>query len=165
MSRCLRLSAACLAIGCVILPAMLRADDARELKILASAQDSQRACNIGPVRLDGYGGVVIRSAEELVTHSGKPDSAKDPAVQKEMEAELAKLLQVEAIDWKKQMVLAVRGEAGTKADRVHFDPLKVEGKVLTVAWKVKQRPPHAGIGTPLALALVERFDGEVKFTP
>jgi hypothetical protein len=82
-----------------------------------------------------------------------------------MEAELAKLLEVDAIDWRKQMVLAVRGEPGTKADRVHFDSLKVEGKVLTVAWKVKQRPPHAGTGTPIALILVDRFDGEVKFGP
>ena len=108
---------------------------------------------------------MIRSAEELVAHSGKPKSAKDAAVQKAMEAELTKLLEVERIDWSKQMVLAVRGEPGTRADRVHFDSLKVEGKVLTVAWKVKQRPPHAGLGTPIALILVERFDGEVKFGP
>jgi len=165
MSRCLQLSVACLAAACAILPAPLCAEDARELKIIASAQDSPRAANIGPVQLDDYGGAVIRSAEELVAHSGKPDSAKDPATQKEMTAELAKLLGVDGIDWKKQMVLAVRGQPGTKADRVHFDSLKVQGKVLTVAWKVKQRPPHAGTGTPIALVLVERFDGEVKFAP
>jgi hypothetical protein len=165
MSRCLHLSVAGLVIACAVLPAPLGAEDARELTIIASAQDSPRAANIGPVQLNDYGGVVIRSAENLVTHSSKPDSAKDVAVQKEMELELAELLKVEAIDWKMQMVLAVRGEAGTKADRVHFDSLKVEGKVLTVAWKVKQRPPHAGTGTPIALILVDRFDGEVKFGP
>jgi hypothetical protein len=150
---------------CENAPTAPRAEDARELKIIASAQDSSRATNLGPVQLKDSGGVVIRSAEDLVAHSSKSDSAKDLAVQKQMDAELAKLLQVDAIDWSKQMVLAVRGERGTTADRIHFDSLTVEGKVLTVAWKVKQRPPHAGCGTPFALVLVERFDGEVKFGP
>jgi hypothetical protein len=142
------------------------AEKTRELTIIASAQDSPRCgANIGPVRLNDSGGVVIRSAEGLVAHSSKPDSAKDPAVQKAMEAELAKLLEVDAIDWNKQMVLAVRGQTGTRSDRIHFESLRVEDKALTVAWKVKQRPPHAGPGTPIALILVERFDGDVKFGP
>jgi hypothetical protein len=161
----LLLFTACLLSAYAAPAASLRADDAREVTILASAHDSPRAAAIGPVQLNDYGGVVIRSARDLVAHSGKPDSAKDPQVQKESEAELAKLLGVDAIDWEKQMVIGVRGVPGTKADRVHFDSLKVEGKVLTVAWKVKQRPPHAGPGTPIALILVERFDGEVKFGP
>jgi hypothetical protein len=135
----------------------------KELKVLASAQDSPRAANIGPIHLEENSSVVIRSAAELVAASSKPKSAKNPAVQKEMAAELAKLVEVEAIDWNKQMVLAVRGEPGTKADRVHFDSLKIEGNVLTVAWKVRPRPPHAGPGTPIAWNLLERFDGEVKF--
>jgi hypothetical protein len=165
MSRGLQLCVAYLVAAWVILTATARAEDAKELKIIASAQDSPRAANIGPVQLNDYGGVVIRSTEELVALSSKAKSAKDPAVQKETEAELAKLLEVDAIDWSKQMVLAVRGEPGTKADRVHFESLTVEGKVLTVAWKVRQRPPHAGPGTPIALILVARFDGEVKFGP
>jgi hypothetical protein len=146
-------------------PQAVRAEDSRELKIIAAAQDSPRAASIGPVRLNDYGGVAIRSAEDLVALSRKAKSAKDPAVQKEIEAQLAILLDVDAIDWSKQMVLAVRGEPGTKADRIHFDSLTVEGKVLTVAWKVRPRPPHAGPGTPIALILVDRFDGEVKFQP
>jgi hypothetical protein len=165
MSRGLQLRVACLALTCAVLQVPLRAEDASEVKIIASAQDSPRAASIGPVQLHAYGSVVLRSAEELVAHSSKATSAKDPGVQKEVEAELAKLLDVDAIDWSQQMVLAVRGEPGTKADRVHFDSLKVEGKVLTVAWKVRQRPPHAGPGTPIALILVARFDGEVKFAP
>jgi hypothetical protein len=165
MSRGLLLRVACLAVACAVLAAPLRAEDAPEVKIIASAQDSPREASIGPVRLDNYGGVVIRSAEELVAHSSKPDAAKDPAVRKEVEAELARVLEVDAIDWGKQMVLAVRGVPGTGADRVHFDSLKVEGKVLTVAWRVRQRPPHAGPGTPIAVILVTRFDGEVKFAP
>jgi hypothetical protein len=156
---------ACMLAACAFIPAPLSADDARQMKIIAIAQDSSRASCIGPVQLEQPGSVVIRSAEELVALSGKPSFAKDTAVQKEMEAELAKLLEVGGIDWNKHMALAIRGEPGTKADRVHFDSLKVDGKILTVAWKVKQRPPHAGPGTPIALILIERFDGEVKFTP
>ena len=163
MRHGLQLSIACLLVVWATLPATARAADAKELQIFASARDSNRAANIGPVQLDELGGVVIRSAEELVALSSKAKSAKDPAVQKETEAELAKLLQLDAIDWSKQMVLAVRGERGTKADKVRFDSLKIEDKVLTVAWKVIPRPPHAGPGTPIALILVERFDGEVKF--
>jgi phosphoribosyl-dephospho-CoA transferase len=151
--------------ACANAPNAAAAEDTRELKIIAAAQDSPRASGIGPVRLNDYGGVAIRSAEELVLLSSKAKSAKVPAVQKEIEADLAKLLDVDAIDWSKQMVLAVRGEPGTKADRVRFDSLKIEDKVLTVAWKVIPRPPHAGPGTPIALILVERFDGEVKFAP
>jgi hypothetical protein len=146
-----------------MLPATARAEDTKELQTFAIAQDSPRAANIGPVQLDATGGVVIRSAEELVACSRKAKSAKDSAVQKEIEVELARLLQLDGVDWSKQMVLAVRGEPGTKADKVRFDSLKVEDKVLSVAWKVIPRPPHAGPGTPIAVILVERFDGEVKF--
>jgi hypothetical protein len=163
MPRNLKLSVVCFVAVCLAAP--LGAEDARELTIIASAQDSKRAETIGPVQIKEFGCVVIRSAKDLVTHSGNPDAVKDAVVQKEMEAELAKALGVEAIDWNKQMVLGVRGEPGSKADRVHFESLKVENKVLTVTWKVKQRPPHAGIGTPIALILVERFEGEVRFAP
>lgn len=165
MSRCLQLSVACLVVACAVLLAPVRAEDARDWKIIASALDSSRVANIGPVQLKQPGSVVIRSAEELTALSSKANFAKDPAVQQEMAAELARLLQVDAIDWNKQMALAVRGEPGTKADRIRFDSLKVEDKILTVAWKVNARPPHAGPGTPIALILVERFDGEVKFVP
>src|SRR5262249_8768228 len=143
--------------------APLLGDDARELKILATAEDSPRATNIGPIQLENVGGVVIRSAEELVALSDKAKSAKDPAIQKETGAELARLLQVDAMEWAKQVVLAVRGEPGTTAARVRFVWPTVEGKALPVAWRVKARPPHAGPGTPIAVILVERFDGEVKF--
>jgi hypothetical protein len=139
-----------------------RAEAARETNILASAHDSPLEAGIGPIQLRDLGGVAIRSAQELVALSSRADAATNPAVQKELTAELATLLEVSAIDWNKQMVLAVRGTPGTKLDRIQFDALTVEGKVLTVTWKVNQRPPHAGLGTPVALILVERSD-EVKF--
>jgi hypothetical protein len=163
MNRAKQLAIAVFALAGLAIP--LRAEEPSDAKIIASAQDSQRAASIGPVQLNTFGGYVIRSAEELVALASKPESAEDPGARTAMEAELAKLLDVDAIDWSKQMVIAVRGEPGTKADKVHFDSLKIEGKTLTVAWKVKQRPPHAGPGTPIAVILVDRFDGEVKFVP
>lgn len=144
-------------------PAPLGAGETAEVHVIAAAHDSPLEAGIGPIRLKDEGGVVIRSARELVARSDRPDAAKDADVQKAVEAELAKVLGVSAIDWDRQMVLAVRGTAGTRLDRVHIDSLKVEGKVLTVAFKVKQRPPHAGPGSPLAVLLVDRFDHEVRF--
>jgi hypothetical protein len=73
-----------------------------------------------------------------------------------MEAELAKLFKVEAIDWKKQMVL------GAICER--FDSLKVDGKGLTVTFVPYQEPPARSISrTPKILVLVNRVEGEVKF--
>ena len=162
MSYRTRLAVASSVLVCAVF-APVHADEARELKIVASAHDSTREVSIGPVMLEASGGYVIRSAEQLVALSSKADSAKDAGVQKKIEAELATLLRVDAIDWSKYMVVAVRGEPGTKADTVRFDSIKVEDWRLTVAWKVRPRPPHAGPGTPIAVILVERFDGEVKF--
>src|SRR5262245_44958472 len=103
----------CLSFACFALTVPLCAGEAKEWKIIASAQDSPREASIGPIHLAQPGTVVIRSAEELVALTSKPASSKDTAVQKEMGAELARLLEVEAVDWSKQMVLAVRGEMGT----------------------------------------------------
>src|SRR5436190_15432258 len=77
-------------------------------------------------------GVVIRSAEDLVALSRKAESKKDPAVQKEMEAELAKILKVEAIDWRKHVVLGVIAEG--------FDSLKTDGKILTATYVPYKEP-------------------------
>jgi formylglycine-generating enzyme required for sulfatase activity len=166
MSRSLLLSIACLvAAGAVVVPLALRAEEPKAPKIIATASDSDPYL----VRLKkDDSGVVIRSAEELVAHSTKPDSAKDSAVQKAMESELAKFLKVEGIDWSNQMVLAVQGhpshgERGT----VKFDPPRIERKTLVVLWKqenrVGGRAPHRG--PPTGFALVERFEGEVHFVP
>lgn len=164
MSRGLQLCVAGLMAALALLPATARAEDAKEVKPIATAKSDSRDARIGPIDVK-RAGVVIRSAEELVASSNKPKAAKDPDIQKETEAELVKLLKVEKMDWSKQMVLAARGEPGTKADRVRFDSLTAEAKTLTVAWRVSPRPPHAGPGTPIALILIERFDGDVKFVP
>jgi hypothetical protein len=127
VSRGLSISVACLvAAWAGIVPLALGAEEPKGPKIVASGSDSDPFL----VRLKkDDSAVVLRSAQELVAHSSKPDSAKDLEVRKEMESALAKFLKLESIDWSKQMVLAVRGVPGTKADRVHFDSLRVEGSV------------------------------------
>src|SRR5262245_1580166 len=105
MSRVL-IPVAVLASCAAMVPLAIRADEPKEMKIVARGSATEPYL-VGLKKTDS--GVVIRSAEELVAHSGKPDSAKDPTAQKAMEAELAKFLMVERIDWSKQMVLAVQG--------------------------------------------------------
>jgi sulfatase modifying factor 1 len=154
----------CLAAWVALVPLTLRAEEPKELKIIASASEA----NPSLIRLKkDDSGVVIRSAQELVALSSKPDSAKDPEVQKARVSELAKRLKVDDIDWNKQMVLAVqghatRGEFGT----IKLDSPTIEGKVLTVHWKQENRVTRAPFqGPPTGFALVERFVGDVKFLP
>jgi len=84
-------------------------------------------------------------------------------MQKEMEAELARSSTCPPSTGASRWSSRCAAKPGTKLDRIAFDSLKVDGKVLTVAWKVNQRPPHAGPGTPVSLILVDRFDDVVKF--
>jgi len=160
MSRGLQLSVACLAAAwAVMIPNTLRAQESKDLKIIASLDNWTV-----PIRLKKEdSGVVIRNAEELVAHSSKPGSAKDPVAQKKMESELWKLLKVDGIDWSKQMILVVTGHRAGYA-LIKFDSLKIEGKILTVTWKQEERPT-LGSTVPSGLVIVERFDGEVKFVP
>jgi formylglycine-generating enzyme required for sulfatase activity len=141
---------------------MVGAEEAKQVKIIASVNRS-----LFPLPLTGeYSGMVIRSAEELA-------STRDRAVQKKLEAELAEHLGVPRIDWSKQMLLAVIGPIpGPKPNSsgylpsaaINFDPPQIHNKTLIVTWKEEPfgvRFP----GQHLSLALVERFDGEVKFVP
>ena len=164
MSPGQNLTAACLVFAlAAIFPLTLRGQEL-ERKIIASASDSEPAL----IRLKkDDSGVVIRSAQELVAHSNKPDSAKDPKAQKEAEAALALRLNVPGIDWSKRMILAVqgrptRGEHGS----IKFDTPRIAGKVLLVLWKQEHRTtrfPYAG--PPTGIALVDRFEGEINFLP
>jgi hypothetical protein len=140
-----------------ILPAVVRAEDVKELKSIATAKGMERSSSLGPIHLN-RAGIVIRNAEELVARSLKSTSLKDPAVQKEIEADVVKLLKVDAIDWKKQMILAIIGE--------DFESLKHDGKTLTATFIPFKEPITRAIpATPKVLILVERFEGEVKFVP
>lgn len=139
-----------------IFAAPIVAGETKEMSVIAIAHESQLDAGVGPIQMKELGGIVIRSSQELAALSTESD-------QRKIEAELAKVLEVSTIDWNKQMVIALRGVQGTKLDRIHIESLKVEGKALTVSWKIKQRPPHAGPGSPVAVLLVDRFDDEVKF--
>ncbi len=119
------------------------------------------------------GTVVIRSGEELVAHSARPARAKDAAVQKELSQALAKSFKVDAIDWNKQMVIGVNVRLANvnnyvchSADAIHFTSLRLDGKNLTVQYKVDRgvaMEMKRRINGIQGLALVDRFDGEIKF--
>jgi hypothetical protein len=151
----LQLSIAWLVVAWLMLPVPAGAEDTKELKPIATVKTKTDSAHIGSFLLQ-TDGVVVRSAEELVALTDKKKSAKDPEVQKEMEAELAKLLKVETIDWNKQIVLGVIGEG--------FDSLKSDGKILTVTFVPFREPGGRAVPpTPKVLVLLERFEGEVKF--
>jgi formylglycine-generating enzyme required for sulfatase activity len=165
VSRRLHLSVTFLAAAwAALVPLTLRAEEPAAPKVIASVSDPGPL--LGKLDKDDTG-VVIRSAEELVAHSTKPEAAKDPAAQKAAEAELAKRLKVESIDWTKQVVLAVQGRPSKgEMGVIKFDPPLVAGKVLLVGWKQEHHVTRAAYqGPPTGFALVERFEGEVTFLP
>jgi hypothetical protein len=127
----------------------------KELKVLARG-DWRAAGTKEPQQL------VIRSADELAKATGQP--ADKVAVG------LAKEFKVEAIDWKKQMVVVATG--GTKSTggySVEITDLKVKEGMLTVHWKLNTPKPGAvlpqAITHPAQAVLVERFDGKTVFDP
>jgi hypothetical protein len=80
-----------------------------------------------------------------------------------MSSALAKLFKVDAIDWDKQMVVGImtgggRGDAGNLA----FVSFLLRGNSLTVHYTGPAFPDH-NCASNSGLALIPRFDGEVKF--
>jgi hypothetical protein len=155
----LQLSIAGLVVAWLMLPPPAGAEDTKELKPIATIKANSSGASIGSFELDTTG-VVVHSAEELVARTSKAKSSKDPAVQNEMETELAKILKVKAIDWNKQMVLGMITEG--------FDSLKTDGKILTATFVPYKEDPRAaatraGPAPPKVLVLIERFEGDVKF--
>jgi hypothetical protein len=129
--------------------------EGKELKVLARG-DWRAAGTKEPQHL------VIRSTEELAKAAGQPaDKAAEG---------LAQAFKVEAIDWKKQMVVVATG--GTKTTggySVEITDLKVKDGVLTVHWKMNTPKPGSlitqAITHPAQAVLVERFDGKTVFDP
>ena len=105
---------------------------------------------------------VIKSAEDL----GKLQNAEgDKAT-----AKLAKMFKVDAIDWKKQMVIVVSGGTQrTGGYSVDVKSLDVKEGKLIVNWKLNSPKPGAivtqALTTPTLTILVDRFDGDVTFEP
>jgi hypothetical protein len=158
MLRCLQLAVVCLVAAWAILPAALGAEEVKDLK-----PGAKIVMDHGPIAYKLQVNLVIRSAEELVANSGTPLKSKDREVQQEMSAALAKLFNVDAIDWDKQMVVGImtgggRGDAGHLA----FESFLLRGKSLTVRYTGPSFPDH-NCASNSGLALIPRFDGEVKF--
>jgi hypothetical protein len=150
--------AVCLVAASAILPAPGGAEDVKDLKPGAKIVMAP-----GPLARKPQLHLVIRSAEELVANSSKPLKSRDREVQQEMSSALAKLFRVDAIDWDKQMVVGVmtgggRGDAGHLA----FVSILRQGKSLTVHYTGPAFPDH-NCASNSGLALIPRFDGEVKF--
>jgi hypothetical protein len=82
----------------------------------------------------GPNSMVIRSAKEAAGFTGKNED--------EATAELAKRLKVNAIDWKKQMVIVISGGVQrTGGYSVQVNKLAVKDNVLTVHWKLNAPKP------------------------
>ncbi|MCE9560589.1 MAG: hypothetical protein K8U57_00910 [Planctomycetes bacterium] len=141
----------CLVGAWLVLSTPALADDDKDVKPIATAMTASRDGRFGPFEIN-RNGVAIRSAEELVALTTKAKLAKETAVQKEMEAELAKLLKVESIDWSKQMVIAAIAEK--------FDSVKTDGKILRANFFRYKEP--ITLGLPLAPKIKNHGSGRAS---
>jgi hypothetical protein len=141
MPRRLQLAVVCLVAAWAVLPPALGAEDVKDLKPRAKI-----VMDHGPLAYKLQDELVIRSAEELVAHSTRPQKSKDREVQREMSAALAKLFKVDAIDWDKQMVVGImtgggRGDAGNapRSGRQHR-PAAVPGPPVALSTRCQSGP-------------------------
>lgn len=111
-----------------------------------------------------YKSVAVRNSKELsfLTPSNAP-AGEDAAA-------LARVLKVDSIDWKKQMVIVVYGgEQRTGGYSVEVKSLEIKDNKLIVHWKLNSPGPGSivsqVISHPSLTILVDRFDGEVVFDP
>jgi hypothetical protein len=159
-------------------PQMMRRPPRRVVETFVDEKDQPKELKIAATtvwRQAGGGATsqttVIRTAEEAAIATGvAPEKAKDEVLQKEATEKLAKQFKVEGIDWTKQMVVvATAGRKNTGGYSVEFTGLEVKDKTLTVKWKVNGpkpgQPVTLAITHPAAAALIDRFEGEVKFDP
>jgi hypothetical protein len=121
----------------------------KELKIFAKA-------NGGSVS------TVLRSAKDAAGYSRKSEE--------QASAGLAKLLKVDKIDWKKQMIVVISGGLKpTGGYSVQVNKLAVKDNVLTVHWKLNSPKPGdfvtQAFTNPGLTVLAERFEGTVRFDP
>jgi hypothetical protein len=153
-------------------PAPAKAEGRRGLKVFAQAPFHDRHYHIGPLAFDRPAkALVLRSAEELAAATRKAKAAKggdlhkNAAFQKATRDEVAKLLGVKSIDWGRQMVVAFNWGRFRFKKEVEFLSFDVEGKTLTVRWRLNELGAAGYISAPRGIALVERFEGDVRFDP
>jgi len=139
--------------------------EVRLIKIIARANWPYGSTNPDGPR-EGHT-LVLRSAAELVAATPfKNRDALPEVVEKQATAELATMLKVDGIDWKKQMLTVVTaGVKGTGGFSVDIASIGVGDKMLTVTWKlntpkgaVTQAFTHPG-----QVVLVEQVEGKAKF--
>jgi hypothetical protein len=135
----------------------------RDLKALARG--------VWPVRHEKPAQQVLRNGEELaVAHGVNRKDAKDMRLQIAATEDVALLLKVRGIDWNKQMLIVVAaGAQPTGGYRVEVQSLAVKDGLLTVSWKLHKPAADTvvrqAVTYPAQMALVERFEGPVKFDP
>jgi hypothetical protein len=125
---------------------------------------------VNGVQGDGKKGqqFAIRSAAELVAkaNAGAVAAGKQDGVEKKQTAEIAKLLGVDSIDWKKQMLVVVSGgEKSTGGWKIDIAAVTKSEKGATVSWALT---PPTGVATqafthPALVALVDRCEGDIQF--
>lgn len=142
-------------------PAKEEAD--RDLKVLARG--------VWPVRHETPAQMILRNAEELaLAHGVDRKDARDMRLQIAAMEDVAQLLKVKGIDWNKQMLVVVAaGAQPTGGYSIEFLSLPARDRKLTVNWRLN-RPADGAVVTqaityPAQMALVERFEGPVKFDP
>jgi hypothetical protein len=114
-----------------------------------------------PARI-GTTAVVIKSAEHLgKLRNADPDKAS---------ADVAKLLKVDAIDWKKQMLIVIQGGTQrTGGYSVDAKSVDVKDGTAIVHWKLNTPAPGSivtqALTNPALTILVDRFEGDVSFNP
>jgi hypothetical protein len=105
---------------------------------------------------------VLRSAKEAAAYTRKTEE--------EAAKQLAAMLKVDGIDWKKQMVVVISGGVQrTGGYSVQVNKLAVKDNVLTVHWKLNSPKPGdivtQVLTRPGLTVLTERFEGELRFDP
>jgi hypothetical protein len=143
--------------------AAVKAEGDRELTILARG--------VWPVRQAKPTQLIIRNGEELaLAHRISATDAKDTRLQIAVGKDVLKLLKVETIDWKKNMLVVVTaGMKPTAGYSVEVLTLPLKGKTLTVRWRLNSPKPGSHVTQrvthPSQMVLVERFDGSIQFDP
>lgn len=108
-------------------------------------------------------GIVLRGAGELAKRLELREMGKAVTPTDTKAVEWAtKLLKVEKIDWDKQMLIAINGLRYRFTHEIRIVSLKPDGKNLTVTYEIVQIDGN-GLNNPRLLALVPRYEGDVKF--
>lgn len=147
----------------LLLALMTPAADAKPTELKVIATGLWRA----PVRGGKAQQLVLKDADALAAAT---DRDKDDAGRKEALAAMAKLFGVDTVDFRKHMIVVVTaGPKPTGGFAVTIEGVRVADKTATVRWKLKAPAPGDFVTEafthPARAALVERFDGAVKFDP